>query len=235
MVDRQNVLIVGVDSPTFEKIAPVLAREAFEVDRFPGASGALELLAAGVPFRALVVGFPLVDLPIGQFLAAVRARNAPSLHTPLVLVAAEDRVAEAASWIGRGANRVVSLASDEALLQSEVSALLAVAPRASFREMLRLELRLAEANANSTLVLCQTENVSATGMLVRTDRRFDLGSEIGFELNLSGDPRAVKGRARVVRHTLPGRDPVNGMGLRFVAFEADGQARFLAALARHQG
>jgi Tfp pilus assembly protein PilZ len=233
-VDRQNVLIVGVEASTFEKIAPVLSRDAFDVDRFPGASGALELLST-VTFRALIVGYPLADLPVDAFLARVRASGSPSRHTPLILLAPGEKAAEAATWIGRGANRVVALESTDEVLQREISELLAVAPRAALREMLRLELRLADQGSHSTLVLCQTENVSATGMLVRTDRRFDIGSELGFELTLSGDPRSVKGRARVVRHTFPGRDSVNGMGLRFVSFEGDGQTRFQNALAKRQG
>lgn len=227
-MDRRNVLVVGIAADTYQKIAPLLQREDFEVDRFPGATGALELLAS-VTFRALIVGYPLADTKTEAFLAAIRAPGSLSLRTPLVLVAEPAQLDAATALVGRGANRVVSLEESEQRLQREVSELLAVAPRAALREMLRLELRLGD---ERTLVLCQTHDVSSTGMLVRTERRFPLGTEIGFELTLSGDPRGVRGRAQVVRHTMSGRDPVSGMALRFLAFESDGLARFVHALTR---
>ncbi len=49
---RRNVLIVEIDKETFEVFAPMLERKHFDVDRFPGAKGAMELVML-VPFEAL--------------------------------------------------------------------------------------------------------------------------------------------------------------------------------------
>ena len=42
---RRNVLAIGVDPEEFARVAPFLGRDAFDVDRFPSGSGALELTA----------------------------------------------------------------------------------------------------------------------------------------------------------------------------------------------
>lgn len=231
-MSTRNVLVIGIDAETYSRLAPLLERDAFEVDRFPGASGALELLAS-VAFRALIVGYPLAatqdQLLLGDFLPRLRMPGSVNLGTPLVLVSAPEHLAEAQTYLGRGANRALSIAETDDRLLSEVSDLLAVAPRAALREMLRLELKLGD---ERTLILCQTENVSPTGMLVRTEKRFAVGTELAFELTISGDSRAVRGRAQVVRHTLGGRDMVSGMGLRFIGFEGDGHNRFAKAVLR---
>jgi hypothetical protein len=75
--------------------------------------------------------------------------------------------------------------------------------------------------------MCQTENVSTTGMLVRSNVGYPPGTRLGFEFLLLGDSRAVKGEAEVVRHTTIGREAVRGIGCRFVSFEGDGEKRFL--------
>lgn len=225
---RRNLLVIGVDAAVYAKIAPVLERVDFEVDRFPSAAGVLDLVER-IPFMVLIAGFPLPDLPVQELLDAVRRPGSPCRRSPLLLVASAAELEHAASYLGRGANRVVSLAETDERLQSVVSELLQVAPRSSLRTMLRIEVRLGD---DRTLILCQTENLSATGMLIRTERRFPVGTELAFEFTLGEDRRPLKGKAEVVRHTLLGRDPASGMGLRLVSFEGDGEARYLDFLHR---
>lgn len=81
------------------------------------------------------------------------------------------------------------------------------------------------------MILCQTENFSGTGMLIKTERRYDVGTRLGFEFSL-GDDRPIHGVAEVVRHTLIGRDQVGGIGVRFLSFAGDSQRRFEAFLQR---
>lgn len=219
---RRNILVIGVDSATYAKVAPVLERVDFEVDRFPSAASALELVER-IPFMVLLVGFPLPDMPVQELLDAVRRPGSPCRRSPLLLVTQPGEVEQASTHLGRGANRVVSLAESEERLQAVVSELLQVAPRSAVRTMLRVEVRLGD---DRTLLLCQTENLSATGMLIRTERRFPVGTELSFELVLGGDARPIRGKAEVVRHTLLGRDPASGMGLRIDQFDGDGERRY---------
>jgi hypothetical protein len=224
---RRSVLAVNIDAELFAKLAPLLDRVEFEVDRFPRAAGAVELLSR-VALDVLLVGYPLPDLPMQELLDSVRAEGSPCRQSPLLLIAHRDELSGAERFIGRGANRVVAAEEPSAELQKEISRLLAVAPRSSLRTMVRMVVNIGEGAA---LEMAQSENLSATGMLVRTGEIYPLGSRLSFEFHLGRDPLPVRGEGEVVRHTLPGREGgVRGVGVRFVSFERDGLVRLQRAL-----
>ena len=79
---RRNVLAIGVNPDEFGRVAPFLARDAFDVDRFPSGSGALELTAQ-VAIEVLLVRFPLPDLELDRFLAEIRQPQSPCLSSPI--------------------------------------------------------------------------------------------------------------------------------------------------------
>lgn len=218
----RNVLAVGVSREEFSRISPFLDRDVFEVDRFPSGTGALDLVAK-VPFELLLVRHPLGDLEVSSFLDAVRRHGSPCQRSAVLLLTPDDDDDGASSFIGRGANRTISLQASEERIQESISSVLNVAPRKSHRFMARLEIAIGGA---TDMITCQTENLSATGMLVRTDRLYDVGTEIDFEFSLPGDPRKVRGVAEVVRQTSTGRDSIHGLGMRFLSFAGDSQRRF---------
>ncbi|MEM9555666.1 MAG: PilZ domain-containing protein [Acidobacteriota bacterium] len=225
---QRNVLAIGVTRDEFQAVVPFLDRDTFEVDRFPSASGALELVSR-VPFEMLLVRYPLPDMPLDSFLDSVRDEESACLRSSLLLLTPESHDGEAKRYIGRGANRTISLEAGADAIQASISSLLNVAPRKAARFLARVEIKLGEA---SDMILCQTENLSATGMLIRTDKRYDLGTEIDFEFSLPNDVRPVRGIAEIVRHTMIGRDQVGGIGLRFLSFSGDSQRRFESYLRR---
>ncbi len=222
MPKRRNVLVIGVSPEEFGRVAPFLARDAFDVDRFPSGTGALELTAV-VSIEVLLVRYPLPDMDLGVFLQAVRQPDSKCLSSPILVLANADADAEASAYIGRGANRVLHLEDAEEELQATVSALLAVAPRKHARFLARMEIKLGGAK---DMILCQTENLSASGMLIKTERRYDKGTKIDFEFSLPDDVRPIAGIAEVVRHTMVGRDQVGGIGTRFLSFSGDSLRRF---------
>lgn len=219
---RRSVLVVNVEPALFAKVAPLLDRDEFDVDRFPRAAAAIDLVAR-VPLDVLLVGYPLSDVPLQEFLDAVRAERSPCRQSPLLLLAHREELESAQHFIGRGANRVVAAEEPSGELQAEISALLAVAPRSALRMMVRMMVNIGEGAA---LEMSQSENLSATGMLVRTGELYPLGSRLAFEFHLAGDPQPIRGEGEVVRHTLSNRESgVRGIGIRFVSFERDGLLR----------
>ena len=218
---RRSLLVVNADQELFDKIAPLLDRQELEVDRFPRARGALELVSR-VVVDVLVVGYPLPDIDTAEFLNAIRRPNSPCRHSPLLLLAGGEEIVEARRFIGRGANEVVAVDESAELLQAAVSRLLAVAPRSALRMMVRIVVNIGEGAA---LEMAQTENLSATGMLVRTGEVYPLGSRMSFEFHLGGQNLPIRGEGEVVRQTTAGRESVRGIGIRFVSFERDGLAR----------
>jgi hypothetical protein len=227
---RVTVLAVNVPPELFGKIAPLLARADFEIDRFPSAAGALELVAR-VPVGVLLVGYPLPDVGMREFLAAVRAPGSPNLQSPLLLLVHEADLAEARELIGRGVNRVVAVEDSPDTLQAAISGLLVVARRSAVRLMVRMVVNL---GGGAALELSQSENLSETGMLVHTAAGYPVGCRLGFEFHLPADPLPVRGEGEVVRRAHRGSEPLAGVGIRFLSFERDGLARLQRFLRREQ-
>jgi uncharacterized protein (TIGR02266 family) len=227
---RRSVLVVNADEELFAKIAPLLNRHALEVDRFPRARAALDLLSQ-VAVDVLIVGYPLPDVRTQELLDVVRRPDSPCRQSPLLLLARADELEEARRYIGRGANDAIAFEESAERLQAAVSRLLAVAPRSSLRTMVRIVVNIGEGAA---LEMSQTENLSETGMLVRTGEVYPLGSRLSFEFHLGGQSQPIRGEGEVVRQTTAGRESVRGIGIRFIALERDGLQRlqrFLRELA----
>src|SRR4029453_16721699 len=96
---RRNVLAVNLDADLFDKVAPLLNRWEFAVDRFPRAAAALDLVSR-VPVDVLLVGYPLTEVSTQRFLDAVRAPESPCRQSPLLLIAQAAELEDARRFIG---------------------------------------------------------------------------------------------------------------------------------------
>lgn len=226
MTDLQrSALIVGVDTATFQHLSTRLRRAGFISDWVGSAGEAIDLVSL-LPFDAIVAAYPLVEATAKQFLGAVRRPNGPCRAAAVVFLARGDDLEDATRFVGQGVNATFALADAAEALVAKLRALTDVAPRFSLRVMARLRGRLAGATT-----LCQTENISASGMLLRVDQHVPVGGEVHFELTLPGDTKPLRGTGTVVRHTYERRERISGLGIRFAGFEEDGQARLEAYLA----
>lgn len=219
--DRKKVLAIHLESVVYEKLSPLLDRREFEVDLFPRASHALEILSL-VAFDALLAGYPLPNGSARPLLDALRAEGSLNRSTPLIFLCEAGFEAEADSWVGRGASRVIPMAETSDRLQQEISKIVDIAPRSDLRFMLRMKVQLED---GSQLALGQTDNVSRTGMLVSGGEAYPVGSKLSFEFFLGTETSPVSGHGVVVRHTTPGRESMGGMGIRFDLFDKDGKRR----------
>ncbi len=209
------MLAVEVGPELFERVAPVLKRGTFDVDRFPGARGALELLAA-LPFDALVLGYPMTEVPFAEFLETVKAGT--SANAKIVVLTSKARREEATRYMERGVHLVVT--PEDALEETErvLCTLLGVAPRAALRVLVKLDLKLEKGRE---FFVSQTEDLSTSGMFVTTQKRYPVGTVTRFELALPGEQPPVRGTARIARHSRPD-DRHQGMGLRYQEFQSGG-------------
>ncbi|MDX1631413.1 MAG: response regulator [Thermoanaerobaculia bacterium] len=230
-MERSNVLVVNLGADEFDKVEPLLGREEFEVDRFPRARMALELIET-VAFDVLIVGYPLPDIEARAFFRSVRSSDSPCRSSPLLLLTRSEDLDAARELIGYGANRVVVMEETAERLQREVTDLLEVAPRREVRTMVRLQVKVDD---GSQLAMCQSENISRSGMLIRAGEAYDIGTEVSFEFFLGQQPTPLVGHGEVVRHTTPGREEVVGMGIRFTSFEKDGRKRLERFLDQQKG
>lgn len=225
-MDKASILIVALTPDVYEQIAPVLRRRSFEVDRIADPSSALELMAA-VSFDSVIVGYPLNGLPLVDFLN--RVRSSASALASVVALVPRDLMADVEPLRKGDLDVVLPQEEASAEIQRMLCDILGVAARSALRIPVRLEISVLN-NETRDLLMTQTEDVSATGMLVHCRRAYPLGSRARFEMRLAHEPEPIKGEAEVARLTEHDIDRVEGMGLRFLSFDGTGETRFLQRL-----
>jgi hypothetical protein len=113
------------------------------------------------------------------------------------------------------------------MICDQMAGLLEVAPRVSLRVPINMQTALGNRGRE---IFCQTVNLSATGMLVRTQARPQLGTPVVFRLHLSEKLGAVMGRGEMVRHASRMQGGFDGVGVRFKSFAEDGAVRLQSYL-----
>jgi uncharacterized protein (TIGR02266 family) len=219
---QRSTLVVGVEPKVFDRISKMLKINDFLSDFSETGGVALESISF-LPFDAIVAACPLPDMPVSQFLDAVRGKSSPCRQSAVVLLAAPGTLPDAEALVGRGANRALSVEELDDELAHELSRLLEVPPRFPMRTVSRLKVQLSWGTSRT---MCQTENVSAHGMLIKTDHPYPVGTQMAFELAMPGDAEPVRGYAVVVRQTQKTRERASGVGVRFSSFESDDKKRF---------
>lgn len=219
---RHALLLVAVSDEALRGLGDVVDRDDVFVERIDSLDEAREL-SRQLPFDVLVIGYPLARTDLRRYLASLRSKGSPSRGAAIILCTGEKHREDAEAFVAHGANRVFTPSTPPFMVQSALEELLGVAPRYPLRVAMRVEL---SADKGRDRRLCQTENVSASGMLIRTSHSFPEGTTLRFELTLPQQSAAVRGQAVVVRNTDEIRERVRGVGVRIVAFDGTDEERF---------
>jgi hypothetical protein len=227
MVKRKSlVLVAGVGRHPFKTLARVLDRHKLEVVRVAAPENSIEL-ARSERFDLVIIDATPRKAPLKDVVAKIRAEGSASRLTSL-LVLAEHRDADAArTLIGRGVNRVMLLDDPPEIIDEQVAELLYIAPRAAVR--LAIQLRTSVADGIDE-VFGEIVDLSMSGMLVKTEKPFKVGQQLVVSIYPGDRDDPVVAKATVVRQALSERGGVDGCGVRFSSFAADGEVRIAAAL-----
>jgi len=216
-MDRHQILIAGADDSVARTLVTRLAARGADYHRVPRAGDAARV-AATFEFDVIVIGYPIIDASVDSILKQIRSPASLSRYAGVVLVAEDRCIDDARRYIGRGASRALSLDDPPPVWGSEVFELLDVARRVEFLAPVEVEL-------GGVAASCRTENVSASGMLLRCARELSIGSTLSFVISVPGDNSQIRGRATVARSTDPEREGVQGYGATFKSFEDAGRSR----------
>jgi len=115
--------------------------------------------------------------------------------------------------------------------------------RSSVRVMVQLD---ATVDDGELARMYQTQNLSRSGMLLRTHKPLPVGTRVAVQFLFPGDPVLskvaqpggygfVEGKAVVVRHTHPVKEVIDGMALHFLELESRGKARLGEFLGTNRG
>jgi len=226
MSEPRQILITGIEAGDYQRLSAILRRSSMDIHRTQWSSHVLELVQ-GMAFDVIVVGFPVTGVSLEQLVMAVRAETSPCRRTGVLLFARPSSLATARRLLGRGVNRIIRSDCEDTDILSAVADLLSVAPRRPIRASTRLVVRL---DHGPSVLLCQTQNLSLSGMLVRATRRFPHGTRLDFEINLPGDGEPVRGNAEITRTADRVRERVDGFGARFLSFAPADRDRLEAFL-----
>jgi uncharacterized protein (TIGR02266 family) len=166
---------------------------------------------------------------LDELLAVLRGEDSPCRRTAVILTAPPSRVGELAPFLQASYTRALSQDASDHELQQEVMALLRVAPRRAVRVTVRLQVLLADGR---TELMSQTENVSASGVLVRTTKPYPVETPVRFDLYLPEAMTPVSGKGLVARLSTNAGRKVTGIGVKFLEFSNGGDVRLRDFLTR---
>lgn len=216
-----SVLFVGPEKTAHAVLSPLWAELGLGRHHSSSAEAALEIVRNGGSPGAIFVSYPLWDSSLDDLLLALERVLQDERPGPIVVLAPAASLFEVAGLEDRG---VTVLAEDKEPeeLRAVIKNLLVRTLRAHPRTIVRMAV---EVGAGQILRICQTEDLSASGMLIRTSEEFPLGSAVNLEFSLLEDEEPIRCAARVVRFTQPDVEKARGMGVHFLSFEENGQQR----------
>ena len=166
--------------------------------------------------------------PVGRAADVVHSHQVSASRLSSILVLAEHRTADAArSLIGSGVNRVMLLDDPPEIIDRQVAELLLIAPRTDVRLSTRLRTSVVDGTEE---VLGEIVNMSSSGLLVQTDMLFEIGERVVVSIYPGDRDDPVVAKGEVTRQALSERGGVDGVGIRFLSFAADGELRIGSVL-----
>ena len=226
-MDEQRILLFNFPAEMISLRMGLLSRPPFVVDAAPNVSDLVGRLET-IPYRIAILGLPAQGVEFKELLPVVRGERRPNARCILMVLAGAALLEPLKSHLGKGLNSLLPLTAGPIAMEAEIARQIHVAPRLETRQMVRLKAKIAQ---SPSALICQTLNVSASGMFLSSMIKIPVGTEFEFELALPKLKLPVSGQARVVRHATMEREKKDGMGAEFVSFRTDGRALLMDFLA----
>jgi DNA-binding response OmpR family regulator len=185
------------------------------------AATADELLTTHFEHRAVLI-VTLLDLPGMHCETMINViRRNEAFRSVSIMVLYNDDAEQRARSARCGANIVMALPAEPALLAAHVSQLLSVEPRRAYRVVLNMAVNGVH---NNRPFLCNSENISPRGLLIRTAEVLEPGSRIACSFYLPDGTRvsADGDVARVIKQDAG--DTVKHYGVRFRSISPEAEA-----------
>jgi DNA-binding NarL/FixJ family response regulator len=223
------VLLVTSDLATFDRLMPLLRRDSIQVHRLLRGEAALKL-ACSVQLDVIVIAHPLDDIATIELLKAARSEGSPCRATGIIVLVDDPEQRTAQHLLECGANRLLRVECTPREMGRALADLLGVAIRTQLRTTLRVAM---SGSIGRRQLMCQTENISSSGMLIRGPIKVPLGTKFEFEFSLPNQAAPLRGLAQVARHTNWPREKVQGIGATFISFRGDARQRLEMFIDEH--
>lgn len=228
MRPTHKVLAAMAGREAFDALRPLLHRSHVECNRVANGEACL-ILAATAPYDLILVQLPLIDMSASMFISTLRGSGSPCQNARLLFLASGNH-GITASVFREADTDSIALATSIEEFRAVVAEALGLSVRAASRILINVHV---ETSDEASSRVYQTENLSRSGMLLKTDHPLPIGTEFFFDFDLPEAGQAFQGTGEVVRHTIPDREKIYGMGIHFSDFTA-GSERELELFVRHQ-
>ena len=225
----KSIVLTRMDEDTFARASDALNSDDIDLHHAPWDDNTLDLVQ-GTRFDVIIIGFPGPITPLRRFVECVRAPGSACQKSGVILLADPQHIDAAQAFVGVGINRAIASDNTEELLAASITELATVAPRLALRAPTRVVLHLEQRPLRT---FCQTENVSATGMLLRGFGHYPPGTTIDFEIDIPGQSDPIRGSATIARTTNVQLERMEGVGARFENFIGQDQLRLTDYLSDH--
>ncbi len=220
-MDSKRLLLVDPSAGFADALGPLLARERFDVEHVHSSASVIELVQKR-QFHGICVGLPVLAPEIPDLMSAIRRELSASRRAAVLMTTNDESSTDARIALESGVNALVQWPSASHAIVDRLSGLLDISPRKDIRVVMNLSVVL---DGRTKKSMCQSENVSISGILLKTSETLPIGTDLDLEFGLPSQGERVSIRARVVRITHSPRERVRGIGLRSLEFRGDSEAR----------
>jgi len=210
---EQQVVVAGRAGEALDMLLSVLEKHSVRFHRLPEGEAVVKTIREMPLVDLVLITYPLPDMKFGDFMAAIKEAVPPVRPPQVVVIVTKEDAKDVAGFVNRGV-QVLPAHLQPSHLERLVAKYLRKAPRPALRIMVGMGVSLG--GVGKVLRMAQAANVSTSGMLIRTNEEFPLGSAISLEFTLPGAHEPIRAEATVVRHTDPDREQIRGLGLKFV-------------------
>lgn len=172
-----------------------------------------------IAFNVVILNMPGDGLDFEDILPIVRSEKMPCRKSVLVLMTPESRLEHCRTYLSRGLNALLSNSASLEELEEVVARQTKAAPRVETRVMVKLKVAMQQPPVS---LICQTVNLSSSGMFLASASLPPVGATLSFEMPLPGWDIPIAGDARVIRHAAHGREKRIGMAVAFAYLKQNG-------------
>lgn len=203
----KKILLVNAARYFFDEGKSLLERKDFRVFHALSAAGAMEVHQQE-NVDLIVADFAISDMS-GDVLCARLRENSETRLASFILVCS-DNPAELLRAKQCGANICLKRPFSARTLLDHVEKMLSISVRRGYRVLLRAQVKGARDNAT---FFCTSQNISATGILIETDRAMEIGDQLTCSFYIPGSAQ-ISAEGEVARtETMP--DGKHQYGVRF--------------------
>jgi DNA-binding response OmpR family regulator len=213
----KKVLIADDVKIIFNKEKSFLARDGVRLFNASTTEDVLGLHRAE-KVNLIMMGIDMPGMKCEDMCSLIRANQ--ELRAVSMIILCPDNPAALGRGAKCGANVVMTLPVNAALLMEKAQQLLDISSRESYRVLLSVKV---EGSSNDNAFFCRSENISTTGILIETDKTLAKGDRVScaFFLPRSQQLKTTGEIIRVIKQAAGSKS--NRYGIKF--FQLDDEAK----------